>query len=200
MEILNYRENRGSSYLITFTHTLTYVLEQFAKLESDSQDFNFAKNINNKHLFLDDLKTVDFSEISEIIIDEAQDVEFETHNKLKELFKQISYGADNDQILYPNNSIAKDELENLFPENRRFTLHQNFRNSYEILQFTNSVFPNRISKEILDYAKRYFTTGVIPKLIVEDEQLKRDNRRHYSRKRNNSYISSNSKLYICLNR
>jgi len=173
--ILNYREKRKKSYLITFTHTLTYFLEKFAEFEADSEILGYAKKIDNKDRFLENLKNSDFSEISEIIIDEAQDISLETHKKLKEKF-QISCGADDDQILYPGNSTTKNELETLYPENVKFTLIQNFRNSYEILQLTNSVFPNCISEEILDYAKTNFRTGIIPKLIIEKDELKRQKR------------------------
>jgi KaiC/GvpD/RAD55 family RecA-like ATPase len=38
--ILNYREKRGKSYLITFTHTLTYFLQEFAKF-----NYNLKENL-----------------------------------------------------------------------------------------------------------------------------------------------------------
>jgi superfamily I DNA/RNA helicase len=171
---LNYRKNINDSYLITFTHTLTYFLEEFAKFESDNEKLNFAEKINNKDQFDNLLEQKDFLKIEEIIIDEAQDIDIKKLRKLKEKFQKISYGADNHQILYPNTSVTKTELENLFTENQIFILHQNFRNSFEILQLTNSIFQNRISQEILDYAEKNSKTGFIPKLIIKEEQSKRE--------------------------
>jgi len=171
--IINYRENRETSYLITYTHTLTYFLEMFAESESDSKILGYAEKIDNKDRFLEKLKLDDFAEISEIIIDEAQDIGLDTHTKLKEKF-QISYGADDNQILYQNQSTTKKELEILYPDNSRNTLYQNFRNSYEVLRLTDSVFPNRLSKEILDYAKIKFTTNIRPTLKIAKEESDRE--------------------------
>ena len=45
--IINYREKRETSFLITYTHTLTFFLEKFAQSEEDSRFLGYAQNIDN---------------------------------------------------------------------------------------------------------------------------------------------------------
>ena len=144
-------EKNIKSFLITYTHTLTHYFEEVLP----SQNLEASKNVDNIDNFLKRLEKGEFSEIEELIIDEAQDVPIEIHKKLKKQFR-ISYSADDNQILYPYKSSRKAELLACYPENRIFLISQNFRNSYNILKFVDSVFPNRLSDELLEYSKKQY--------------------------------------------
>ena len=53
---------------------------------------------------------------------------------MKNYAKYISYGADFNQQLY-DRRVREDEIKNLFPKNIEYSLQQNFRNSYYILNY-----------------------------------------------------------------
>ena len=166
--IENWKKNI-KSFLITYTHTLTHYFEEVLP----SQNLEASKNVDNIDNFLKRLEKGEFSEIEELIIDEAQDVPIEIHKKLKEKFK-ISYSADDYQILYPYKSSYQSELLACYPENKIFPpITQNFRNSYNILKFVDSVFPNRLSNELLEYSKiHYAKEKSISKLIYSKDKEK----------------------------
>ena len=165
--IENWKKNI-KSFLITYTHTLTHYFEEVLP----SQNLEASKNVDNIDNFLKRLEKGEFSEIEELIIDEAQDVPIEIHKKLKEKFK-ISYSADDYQILYPYKSSRQSELLTCYPENRIFLISQNFRNSFNILKFVDSVFPNRLSDKLLEYSKiHYAKEKSISKLIYSKDKEK----------------------------
>ena len=60
---------------------------------------------------------------------------------MKNHAKYISYGADFNQQLYEGR-VKEAGIKNLFPKNVEYSLQQNFRNSYRILNFTKAVLPN----------------------------------------------------------
>jgi superfamily I DNA/RNA helicase len=152
--IYNWDKNGVKSFLITFTHTLTHFFENVLP----EQNLEASKYVDNIDGFLKRLDKGEFVEIEEIIIDEAQDVSVEVLERLKKSFK-VSYGADDNQILYPYKSSKKEDLENLFNENISFNLSENFRNSFQILQFVDEVFPNRISKIMMDYSEENYSAN-----------------------------------------
>ena len=162
-------EKNIKSFLITYKHTLTHYFEEVLP----SQNLEASKNVDNIDNFLKRLEKGEFSEIEELIIDEAQDVPIEIHKKLKEKFK-ISYGADDNQILYPYKSSRQSELLACYPENKIFPpITQNFRNSFNVLTFVNSVFPNRLSDKLLEYSKiHYAKEKSISKLIYSKDKEK----------------------------
>jgi len=128
--IRNLEELNKKSYLITFTHSLTFYFRNAIK----QQSLEASKYIINKDKF--DFENCYFDEI---IIDEAQDLDYATLMTIKQYAKDISYGADFNQQLY-SGTIKSDEIENLFPLNRPYNLQENFRNSFYILNFIKSLF------------------------------------------------------------
>jgi len=165
--IENWEKRNIKSFLITYTHTLTYYFEKILPNES----LEASKNVDNIDNFLKRFENGEFSEIEELIIDEAQDVTLEIHKQLKAKFK-ISYGADDNQILYPYKSSSKSELTSCHSENKNFTVTQNFRNSFNILKFVDSVFPNRLSTELLEYAKaKYSSENTKPYIYYSSNKI-----------------------------
>ena len=131
--IRNYATDSKRSLLLTYTKTLEHYLKQSAS----SQNEESSNNIDRTFWWL----SHNTSHYDEIIIDEGQDVSIDKYNRLRTFAEEVSYGADDAQSLYEE-GCTPGELLNLFPGNEEFTLHKNFRNSKEILQFTRSIFPN----------------------------------------------------------
>ncbi|MDQ7046615.1 MAG: DUF2075 domain-containing protein [Sulfurovum sp.] len=128
-----------TSLLLTYTKPLAYYLEQNLDISSEKHVYSL-KNFPNTNNW----------QVDEIIIDEAQDL---THLKLQEISNYgstVSYGADFNQQLYENR-VKDNELQALFPNNVSYPLHENFRNTYRILNFVKSLLPNLyISQNSLD--------------------------------------------------
>lgn len=138
--IRNHELHNINSLLLTYTKTLEFYLKETAKVH----DSDAAKNIDRTYRWTNN-PTGTFDEI---IIDEAQDVELSYYNKIKNHTSIVSYGADENQSLYFPNSCTVNQLSELFPNNEKYELARNFRNSKEILLFTKAVFPNLFINEI----------------------------------------------------
>jgi superfamily I DNA/RNA helicase len=156
-------ENRKKSYLLTFTHTLTYFLEILTSQESiEAKEF-----INNAHAFLKNLESV--PEIDELIIDEAQDISLAMHETFYMNFPKVSYGADDKQHLYQNATNQK-ILEEIYKPQFRQELSLNFRNSYQILNFTKALFPDfGITEKMVEHSKKTYISAGLPKLKIAKE-------------------------------
>ena len=99
----------------------------------------------------------------EIIIDEAQDLDDEFFDKISKF--NISYGADDAQILYPGHSSNREKLRSRFPENIEYVLDKNFRSTLAIMKFAQVAFPNAyIPQSTLDALAD--NPGEKPTLIV----------------------------------
>lgn len=131
--IRNYELNNIKSLLLTYTKTLEFYLKQTARIK----DYNASEYIDRTLRWTSN-PTGNFDEI---IIDEAQDVECERYDVIKNHTDLVSYGADEAQSVYYHNCSTIDELRGLFFNNKEYELANNFRNSKEILLFTKSVFP-----------------------------------------------------------
>ena len=134
--IQNYALGRRKSLLLTYSKSLEYYLEHSANVENI-----VAKKAVNRTLYWAALTSK--SSYDEIIVDEAQDVEKEIYEYIKNYTEIVSYSADDAQSLYPK-KITEDGLQKLFPDNKVFTLGENFRNTYEITYFIKSVFPSKL--------------------------------------------------------
>ncbi|GHT07270.1 hypothetical protein FACS189426_00150 [Bacteroidia bacterium] len=130
--ISNYQRNR-KSLLLTFTTTLARYLSACCI----TQNRNAANNVGRS--FKDKPKIG--SHWTEIIVDEAQDLPISYYNDIKPI-ANVSYGADDSQILYPGNCCTQRELKELFPENTDYVLDKNFRSTQRIMQFARIVFPD----------------------------------------------------------
>jgi len=125
----NIETSTKSSVLVTFTKTLGYYL-------------SMNVNIQNNNVY--SLKQLPLNrdwKVDEIIIDEAQDLKYDTLQEISNHGNTVSYGADFNQQLYEG-TVKDNELQALFPNNISYTLYENFRNTYRILNFVKSFLPN----------------------------------------------------------
>jgi len=173
-------------HLITFTKILTSYIRQTIECEKKLGSDKVFHTTEWLGLFKD--KDID---INEIILDEAQDNGTFTFDTIKSKFGRISYGADANQYLEPDNNQRYDiieELRTLFPQNIEYTLFQNYRNTYYILLFVKSILHNFFIpentlaelKESKDDRDSFNRRGEKPKLYIwknglmnkRDEKLK----------------------------
>lgn len=161
-----------SSILITYTKSLQKYLFQSIKQKNSeaSKRVHSAKGcmVSKNRQFCDG--------VDEIIVDEAQDLEYRNLEILKSFAKNVSYGADFNQIMYifkdeENLSLEEikakrnKEFKNLFPQNEECHLEENFRNTKEIIDFTKAVMPTfKINSDIEKNGKK-------PRLFIGHNQV-----------------------------
>lgn len=151
--ISNYRQG-NRSLLLTYTTTLKRYLEACCRGNNAAAAQQVGTSLRNRFL----TQTRSFSEV---IIDEAQDLE---PDYFSEICSPVSYGADDSQILYPEHSTTQSELENLFPGNVSYVLDKNFRCTKEIMQFARQAFPRAaISFNMINSIDRH---GDKPSLLI----------------------------------
>ncbi|MEA2017644.1 MAG: 3'-5' exonuclease [Campylobacterota bacterium] len=139
------------SVLVTYTKTLRFYIEK--SLDSiENKDMFLKKQIlpPSKQVF----NLLSFPngqwKVSEIIIDEAQDLKFDKLKEISNHAENTSYGADFNQQLY-SNTVTYDEMEDYFDNNTPYSLQQNFRNTYHILNFVKNFLPQfSISQDSLN--------------------------------------------------
>lgn len=146
--IYNYDKGNKRSLLLTYTKTLEYYLKKCAKQKNQSSSENIDRTY--RWTFNGNRRNYD-----EIIVDEAQDVTIDRYHIINNHSKQVSYGADPDQSMFlPSEETRKllNDLKKLF-SNKEYTLYKNFRNSKEILLFTQATFPEIcIEQQAIDQA------------------------------------------------
>jgi DNA helicase IV len=121
------------SMITTYTKTLhSYLLNSTRSISNEAWKYIWTSHVIYTHR--------GNWRIDEIIIDEAQDLTFEHLEDMKDYANHISYGADFNQQLYKGR-VKENEIKNLFPQNIEYSLQQNFRNSYYILNFVKGVLP-----------------------------------------------------------
>lgn len=149
----------NTSLLLTYTKTLEHCLSSWASNENETA----GQNVHRTQLWTEGYMT----HFDEIIIDEAQDVTSTHYLTLMKYSSSISYGADDQQILYPAQATTEAELKALFPDNEPFELDQNFRNSYEIIRFVKAALPDYLIPEnILSELQVNRETGILPKCML----------------------------------
>lgn len=154
---LTNHENGNRSLLLTYTTTLARYLSECCRLQSQDASHNVRSAYAGSPRRAENF--------SEIIIDEAQDLEAEYYERISSF--NISYGADDAQILYPDHSSTEAELQNRFPNNVGYVLDRNFRSTLAIMQFARVAFPEAyIPRNILDALRN--NPGEKPTLIVTD--------------------------------
>lgn len=134
--IRNYGTGSKRSLLLTYTKTLETYLAASAK----SVNGNAGNAVNRTYWWT----THHVQRYDEIIVDEAQDVEGGRYETIKNYSGAVSYGADDQQIVFINRATTQQQLATIFPNNRGYVLDENFRNSYEIMHFVRALFPNKI--------------------------------------------------------
>ena len=137
--IRNYGIGSKRSLLLTYTVTLERYLSASASSENQNAGKKDAVNRTYSWTFGGNRSNYD-----EIIIDEAQDVESDRYDIIKRHSNAISYGADDQQIVFSNTATTQQELAQIFPRNNNYVLDENFRNSYEIMLFIKALFPNKL--------------------------------------------------------
>jgi superfamily I DNA/RNA helicase len=154
---LTNHNNGEKSLLLTYTTTLKRYLAECCRLQNDTA----ANCVRTAYAG----KPKAFEKFSEIIIDEAQDLDYSYYDGIRSF--NVSYGADDAQILYPDHSSTKEELASRYPNNVDYVLDKNFRSTYRIMKFAKVAFPNAyIPQNTLDSLKN--NIGEKPTLIVTD--------------------------------
>lgn len=129
---LTNHENGQNSLLITYTTTLARYLSECCRLKNE----NAANNVRTAYSG----RPKSYEKFSEVIVDEAQDLDSSYYDSIIRF--KVSYGCDDAQILYPDHSTSKNELEKRFSDNVEYVLDKNFRSTYAIMNFTKVAFPN----------------------------------------------------------
>jgi len=79
----------------------------------------------------------------EILVDEGQDLSIETYKMLGQLTDKLSISADNaQQINNKKEATNEEEIQQIFPNLRRFELDEIFRSAYELYKFAIQFVPN----------------------------------------------------------
>jgi superfamily I DNA/RNA helicase len=134
--IRNYGTGSKRSLLLTYTKTL----ETYLSASARSENGNAGNAVDRTYWWT----THHVKNYDEIIVDEAQDVEGGRYTTIKNYSGVVSYGADDQQIVFRNRATTQQQLAAIFPNNRSYVLDENFRNSYEIMHFVRALFPNKI--------------------------------------------------------
>lgn len=124
--------NGNRSLLITYTTTLARYLSECCRLRNPEA----SRNVRSAYAG----RPRRWENFNEIIIDEAQDLGTEYFNQISGF--SVSYGADDAQILYPEHSSSRAELQSRFPNNVECVLDKNFRSTLAIMNFAQVAFPN----------------------------------------------------------
>lgn len=165
--------NGNNSLLLTYTTTLARYLSECCRLRNEDASLNVRSAYAGCPRIGE--------HFTEVIIDEAQDLDAEYFERLSRF--NISYGADDAQILYPEHSSSKVELEDRFPDNVEYVLDRNFRSTLAIMTFARVAFPNAfIPQNTLDALAN--NPGEKPTLIVTNGNPLFD--RQAKRRRNNA--------------
>ncbi len=159
-----WNEGIRSAY-VTFTHSLT----RYVELAVQDKNPVASDNIFNKDSFVPDSNISD-PNISVVMIDEAQDIDVVSHCKVSCVYSHVSYGASDDQILYPDRATTTKRLEKIYKPKGIFYLTENFRNSYEIIQFVNALFSNKDSGRVNQNRK----VGEKPRLVYSGKYSTRE--------------------------
>ena len=79
----------------------------------------------------------------EILVDEGQDLSINTYKILSQLTDKLSISADNaQQISNKEEATNEEEIQQFFPNLRRFELDEVFRGAYELYKFAIQFVPN----------------------------------------------------------
>ncbi len=106
---------------------------------------------------------------TEVILDEAQDLEERIFEGFKYFFKKITVGADDDQQMRSDSGSNTNTIKRYLSDYEDFTLQFNYRNTYQIYNFARQFVPESPKandKDTLDGLRRYKNNGELP--IVEE--------------------------------
>lgn len=153
--ISNFEKNKRS-LLLTYTTTLKMYLSECCNSEIAADNVKTSlrgRPRNGANLY-------------EVIVDEAQDLPVSYYHDLKHI-ANVSYGADDSQILYPDNCSYQRDLKNVFPSNVECVLDKNFRSTQRIMQFAKRVFDEAyITSSIISNLSH--NIGELPIMLISD--------------------------------
>ena len=164
--------NNKRTFLITYTSTLARYLSACARLQNSNAALRIGKAYSCRYKLQN-------NHFDEIIIDEAQDLGedldfLKGENYYNGFGDNISYGADDSQILYPEHCSTQDDLKQRFPNNIPYTLSKNFRSTQRIMLFAKTCFDEAyIPREIITGLSD--NVGEKPVFMVYNNLAKQDN-------------------------
>lgn len=123
--------NGKRSLLLTYTTTLKQYLTACCRTQNDNASNYIGTTYSNRPN----------TQWREIIVDEAQDMDNDYYRTIRK-YGQVSYGADDSQILYLDHCSRQRELHEIFPGNNQHVLNRNFRSTQRIMKFAQQAFPN----------------------------------------------------------
>jgi len=180
---INNHRNSQKSLLLTYTTTLAYYLRACGANYSPSAAENTSSALRARH------NSLIYRNFDELIIDEGQDLGADYYNDIN-INTQVSYGADDSQILYPDKCSTEENLRERYPKNTGYTLDKNFRNTYYIMKFAKECFLEAIIPQKLldDLYKR--NRGEKPVFLVAGPNKYDEEARRYvsSRKQNSAIV------------
>ena len=151
--INNYEAGRNS-LLLTYATTLMRYLKACCRSKNIKSSYYVGTSYKNR-------STTQNHPFSEVIIDEAQDLE---PYYFSQICSPVSYGADDSQIMYPEHSTTEAELAQIFSENNSHFLDKNFRCTREIMLFAKRAFQRAaISASMINKIDR---NGDKPSLLI----------------------------------
>ena len=156
--ISNYEKGKRS-LLLTYTTTLKQYLKACCGTKNSNAEPNVGTSYRNRpHQIW-----------SEIIVDEAQDLENSYYDNIKQ-YGNVSYGADDSQILYPDHCSKEADLRRIFPNNVPCVLNKNFRSTQRIMKFAKQAFPNAVipQRTIDDLGNN---VGEYPVLLISNNRI-----------------------------
>lgn len=166
--IRNYGTGSRRSLLLTYTKTL----ETYLAASARSENGNAGNAVNRTYWWT----THHLQRYDEIIVDEAQDVESGRYTTIQNYSGVVSYGADDQQIVFRNRATTQQQLAAIFPNNRSYVLDENFRNSYEIMLFVRALFPQKlVPQATLNNLLQEGRRGNKPILLVSNNNTAKQN-------------------------
>lgn len=167
--IRNYGLGSKNSLLLTYTKTL----ERYLSASATSENVNAGSAVDRTYWWT----THNATNYDEIIIDEAQDVESGRYQTIQRYSNAISYGADDQQIVFANRATTQNQLAAIFPTNNSYVLDENFRNSYEIMLFVKALFPRKlISQNTITNLLQQGRRGNKPIVLISNNNADKQNK------------------------
>jgi superfamily I DNA/RNA helicase len=135
------------------------------KLQTALKNNNLLTVLRNNHVHID-----------ELIVDEAQDLPLDFYKSIKQVCNKVSIGADDAQQIYDKVDTCEKDLKNIFNSNAIVELGQNFRNRFEIFNFSRQFMPNnpRVNDpNILERLRMENSGGELPMVFINSSENSR---------------------------
>ncbi|GMU86901.1 MAG: hypothetical protein AMXMBFR48_21420 [Ignavibacteriales bacterium] len=173
----NHSIGRKRSLLLTYTKTLEAFLAGSALGLNAKQEFLAGSALGLNVKASENISRTKYwaanptQHYDEIIVDEAQDVNLNYYLTINSHSDNLCYSLDEFQSVFLTENELKElknGLKELLPNNKEFFLDKNYRNTYEIINFTKALFPHRILGEAN-------TNGPKPVVLISNNNTTRYN-------------------------